>query len=114
MTFSILFSAVVRVERKRSFRYGLILVVLILFCAGLGLVIWLSTRCWTHRCRIGLRVASHMNFAVDPCHDFYNFSCGGWVKRTELPTGEEVVSSRRLFFTCLLVVATIASSGFSF
>ena len=27
---------------------------------------------------------------VDPCEDFYNFSCGGWLSRTPLPQGKEV------------------------
>uniref|UniRef100_A0A8C5EY95 Endothelin-converting enzyme 1 n=1 Tax=Gouania willdenowi TaxID=441366 RepID=A0A8C5EY95_GOUWI len=25
---------------------------------------------------------------VDPCHDFFNFACGGWVKKNPLPEGK--------------------------
>jgi len=77
----------VRVERKRNIRYASLVCLLLLVLLCVGIVIWLSTKCWTSRCRIGRRVASHMNFAVDPCQDFYNFSCGGWVQKTELPAG---------------------------
>ena len=26
-----------------------------------------------------------MNKSIDPCNDFYQFSCGGWIQSTELP-----------------------------
>jgi putative endopeptidase len=30
-------------------------------------------------------VVKSMNFSVDPCQDFYHFSCGGWITNTKLP-----------------------------
>ena len=30
-------------------------------------------------------VLSAMNFSIDPCQDFYNFSCGMWIAKTPLP-----------------------------
>uniref|UniRef100_A0A8C3A4Z4 Endothelin-converting enzyme 1 n=1 Tax=Cyclopterus lumpus TaxID=8103 RepID=A0A8C3A4Z4_CYCLU len=29
-----------------------------------------------------------MDRTIDPCHDFYNFACGGWVKNNPLPEGK--------------------------
>ncbi|XP_046687057.1 neprilysin-like, partial [Homalodisca vitripennis] len=29
-----------------------------------------------------------MNLSVDPCQDFYQFSCGGWIKNNPVPATE--------------------------
>ena len=41
-------------------------------------------------------VASHMDNKVDPCDDLYAFSCGSWLKQTEIPADTSGVS---LFFS---------------
>ncbi|XP_034056901.1 endothelin-converting enzyme 1 isoform X1 [Gymnodraco acuticeps] len=33
-------------------------------------------------------VMGALDRSVDPCHDFYNFACGGWVKNNPLPEGK--------------------------
>uniref|UniRef100_A0A8C3A6K6 Endothelin-converting enzyme 1 n=1 Tax=Cyclopterus lumpus TaxID=8103 RepID=A0A8C3A6K6_CYCLU len=33
-------------------------------------------------------VMGAMDRTIDPCHDFYNFACGGWVKNNPLPEGK--------------------------
>uniref|UniRef100_A0A8D3CLF7 Endothelin-converting enzyme 1 n=1 Tax=Scophthalmus maximus TaxID=52904 RepID=A0A8D3CLF7_SCOMX len=33
-------------------------------------------------------VIGALDRSVDPCHDFYNFACGGWVKNNPLPEGK--------------------------
>ncbi|CAH2248424.1 endothelin-converting enzyme 2 [Pelobates cultripes] len=33
------------------------------------------------------RILDSLDRAVDPCQDFYQFSCGGWMKRNPLPDG---------------------------
>ncbi|MEQ2252510.1 hypothetical protein ILYODFUR_022455 [Ilyodon furcidens] len=33
-------------------------------------------------------VIGALDRSVDPCHDFYNFACGGWMKNNPLPEGK--------------------------
>uniref|UniRef100_A0A8C7KGN0 Endothelin-converting enzyme 1 n=1 Tax=Oncorhynchus kisutch TaxID=8019 RepID=A0A8C7KGN0_ONCKI len=33
-------------------------------------------------------VMGALDRSVDPCHDFYNFACGGWVRNNPLPEGK--------------------------
>ena len=47
-----------------------------------------SSLCLTDSCvKLAGSVLSNMDTSVNPCKDFYNFSCGGWVKRNVLPEG---------------------------
>jgi len=34
---------------------------------------------------VALEVLKNMDFAVDPCNDFYHYACGNWIKNTTLP-----------------------------
>ncbi|XP_037346870.2 endothelin-converting enzyme 1 [Pungitius pungitius] len=45
--------------------------------------------CLTEPCiNVASAVLGALDRSVDPCHDFYNFACGGWVKKNPLPEGK--------------------------
>ena len=45
--------------------------------------------CLTEPCiTVASAVMGALDRSVDPCHDFYNFACGGWVKNNPLPEGK--------------------------
>lgn len=59
--------------------------------AAYGLKLWgnnCGDTCMTESCvQLAATVISNMNASVDPCADFYNFSCGGWVQQNIIPPG---------------------------
>lgn len=45
--------------------------------------------CLTEPCiTVASVVMGGLDRSVDPCKDFYNFACGGWVKSNPLPEGK--------------------------
>ncbi|XP_076657485.1 neprilysin-11 isoform X1 [Halictus rubicundus] len=34
------------------------------------------------------RIIEAMNRSVDPCHDFYDFACGGWISKNPIPQSQ--------------------------
>ncbi|KAL5491935.1 hypothetical protein EMCRGX_G017311 [Ephydatia muelleri] len=48
-----------------------------------------TATCNTEVCTsLAKRVLSSLDTSIDPCQDFYNFSCGGWIKTKSLPPGK--------------------------
>ena len=48
-----------------------------------------TTLCLTPECvKLAASVLAAIDQTVDPCTDFYKFSCGNWIRNTIIPTGE--------------------------
>ena len=48
-----------------------------------------SNTCLTQGCvQLAAQVTAAMNQSVDPCEDFYQFSCGNWGQRNLIPPGK--------------------------
>ncbi|XP_033113724.1 endothelin-converting enzyme homolog [Anneissia japonica] len=65
--------------------------VVLLFCV-IGLAVQLQKSknryCLTPTCvSVASSVINSMDISVDPCEDFYKYSCGGWIKSHPIPDG---------------------------
>ena len=48
--------------------------------------------CTTQGCvQLAAQISSAMNQSVDPCQNFYQFSCGNWGQRNLIPPGELII-----------------------
>ena len=51
-----------------------------------------TTTCLTPECvKLAASVLAAIDQTVDPCTDFYKFSCGNWIQNTIIPTGEFII-----------------------
>ena len=70
----------------------IVLVVVIAVSVSLGVTLAKSSSnvCNTAVCAsLAQQVLSSLDTSIDPCQDFYNFSCGGWISKTTLPQGRK-------------------------
>ncbi|XP_068566340.1 phosphate-regulating neutral endopeptidase PHEX [Cebidichthys violaceus] len=83
----------VKPERGNSRLYKIALAVCVCLCAALLLALILVSQkssqeefCLTPECiEAAGSVLSKMDQSVNPCEDFYSFSCGGWLKENPIP-----------------------------
>ncbi|XP_078010792.1 endothelin-converting enzyme 2 isoform X8 [Phascolarctos cinereus] len=73
---------------------SLLLAILLLGCSiTLGVqysqaTVSLNNTCLTEACiRVAGKILESLDREVSPCEDFYQFSCGGWMRRNPLPDG---------------------------
>ncbi|CAL8334733.1 unnamed protein product, partial [Boreogadus saida] len=77
--------------RWTSLEIGLVTVVTLLFIIVVSLVVLFATQkadkiCTTADCtQSASRLIENMDASVDPCEDFYQYSCGGWLKKNIIP-----------------------------
>lgn len=43
-----------------------------------------------HCVELAGKVLSSMDRTADPCEDFYQYACGGWVKHNPVPEGKAI------------------------
>ena len=56
-----------------------------------------SSTCLTQGCvQLAAEITSAMNQSVDPCQDFFQFSCGNWGQRNLIPPGKIFIFVTRL------------------
>ncbi|XP_077592710.1 phosphate-regulating neutral endopeptidase PHEX [Stigmatopora nigra] len=80
-------------ERARGRRYGTALIVCTCLCAALLLALIVVSQkspkqefCLTPECiEAAGAILRKMDKSVDPCEDFYTFSCGGWLENNPIP-----------------------------
>lgn len=49
----------------------------------------MASPCLTENCiQIASNILEAMDSAVDPCEDFYSYSCNGWIKSNPIPEGK--------------------------
>ncbi|XP_059807760.1 endothelin-converting enzyme 1-like isoform X2 [Hypanus sabinus] len=70
----------------------IIFVVLALLCSVIALLIKYRNTpkvCLTESCiKVASNILQALDRSVDPCHDFYNYACGGWIKGNPLTDGK--------------------------
>ncbi|CAL8347238.1 unnamed protein product, partial [Arctogadus glacialis] len=77
--------------RWTSLEIGLVTIVTLLFIIVVSLVVLFATQkadkiCTTADCtQSASRLIENMDASVDPCEDFYQYSCGGWLKKNIIP-----------------------------
>ncbi|XP_024910669.1 neprilysin isoform X2 [Cynoglossus semilaevis] len=77
--------------RWTSLEIGLITIVSLLFVIIVALVILFATHktgeiCTTADCtQAASRLLENMDMSVEPCDNFYQYACGGWLKKNIIP-----------------------------
>ncbi|KAK3094385.1 hypothetical protein FSP39_001059 [Pinctada imbricata] len=81
---------------KPQYRLGIVMVVAVIVIAVLaGVIIWQYTTrkkdtCNTPTCvQTSAFISAKMDLSIDPCEDFYQFTCGNWEKNTMIPASRK-------------------------
>ncbi|NXK72072.1 NEP protein, partial [Amazona guildingii] len=76
--------------RWSGLEIGLIVVVILLAIVAITMIVLYATYddgvCKTSDCiKSAARILENMDTTAEPCNDFYQYACGGWLKRNVIP-----------------------------
>ncbi|XP_025952661.2 neprilysin isoform X1 [Dromaius novaehollandiae] len=76
--------------RWSALEIGLAVVVILLTIVAITMIVLYATYddgiCKTSDCiKSAARIMENMDLTVEPCKDFYQYACGGWLKRNVIP-----------------------------
>ena len=57
--------------------------------------------CLTDGCiQLSAQIAASLNQSVDPCENFYEFSCGNWIRNNAIDPGKNLWCHQGKVFNC--------------
>uniref|UniRef100_A0A8V0X882 Neprilysin n=1 Tax=Gallus gallus TaxID=9031 RepID=A0A8V0X882_CHICK len=75
--------------RWSGLEIGLTVVVILLAIVAITMIVLYATYddgvCKTSDCIKSARIIENMDTTAEPCNDFYQYACGGWLKRNVIP-----------------------------
>ncbi|XP_029884788.1 neprilysin isoform X2 [Aquila chrysaetos chrysaetos] len=75
--------------RWSGLEIGLAVVVILLAIVAITMIVLYATYddgvCKTSDCIKSARILENMDTTAEPCNDFYQYACGGWLKRNVIP-----------------------------
>ena len=84
-----------------NFFSGVVVITLLSIVIALAIILGVQREqnvCLTDGCiQLSAQIAASMNQSVDPCEDFYEFSCGNWIRNNAIDPGKICGVTKRAY-----------------